>query len=144
MEKKEPLTRAIILGRTRLELRAANSRVSWHSLAGHGEGEARRETERVEMDYKDSYYRYWCRCQCDRPWNRRGISVSKYSRRYYSSGILRVCRSRCKDEVAYSDVDFDRFDWRDVGRIYARIKKAYDAFNIYDYFYDMIISGIKL
>lgn len=39
MEKKEPLTRAIILGRTRLELRAANSGVSWHSLAGHGHGE---------------------------------------------------------------------------------------------------------
>jgi len=41
MEKKEPLTRAIILRRTRLELRAANSGVSWHSLAGHGEEEAR-------------------------------------------------------------------------------------------------------
>jgi len=42
MEKREPLTGAIILGRTRLKLRAVNSDVSWHSLAGHEE-EARRD-----------------------------------------------------------------------------------------------------
>lgn len=61
VEKKEPLTRAIILGRTRLELQAANSGVSWHSLArdtGTRARGARDVTVRGETNGKDSHYRY--------------------------------------------------------------------------------------
>lgn len=61
VEKKEPLTRAIILGRTRLELQAANSAVSWHSLArdaGMRARDGRDVTVRGETNDKDSHYRY--------------------------------------------------------------------------------------
>jgi len=50
IEKREPLTGAIIVGWTRLKLRAANSDVSWHSLAGHAEEEARETSDREGWD----------------------------------------------------------------------------------------------
>lgn len=47
-EREEPLTRAIILGQTRLKLRAANSDVSWHSLTA--EEESRQTSDREGRD----------------------------------------------------------------------------------------------
>lgn len=149
MEKKEPLTRAIILGRTRLELRAANSGVSWHSLAGDGEEEARETWDREGRDELQGLLLSILmpvpmRSSVKSPRNKRLkiLPPILFRQAYY---VCR-CRSRCRNEVTYSDADFKQIIRLGIAENLRLDKEAWkrERHLIFTTTFMMIASEIKM